>query len=151
MTPASGAPCSSLAIPRIPPVVAVSASVMEHERLYYLSAGFDDFIDKPFRTERLYACLAQVLGVAYEHARPAPGGAADTPPPGTTQPILPAPLYGRLKEALELPSVTEIKAYLDQVEALGPEGQQLAAKLRDLVQRYDLEKMMRILESTPHE
>jgi len=131
------------------PIVAVSASVMEHERLYYLSAGFDDFIDKPFRTERVYACLAQVLGVAYEYAQPLPGKADAATPAG--QLVLPAALYARLREAVELHSVTEVKAYLDQVDALGPEGQQLALALRDLVQRYDLEEMMRILENTPHE
>ncbi len=131
------------------PVVAVSASVMEHERLYYLSAGFDDFIDKPFRTERLYACLAQVLGVAYEYARP-PQAEADTPHGETTQLVLPALLYARLKEAVELHSVTEVKEYLDQVEAIGPEGQRLASWLRDLVQRYDLEAVARALEQVRH-
>ena len=131
------------------PVVAVSASVMEHERLYYLSAGFDDFIDKPFRTERLYACVDQVLGVEYEYAWPQTetGGA----PPEMNQLVLPAFLYTQLKEAVELHSVTEVKEYLDQVEALGPEGRQLASWLRDLVNRYDLEEIMRILKDVPHE
>ena len=84
----------------------------------------------------------------YESAPPSPA-AAGFPEEG--QLVLPKQLYGRLKEAVELHSVTEVKEYLDQVEALGPEGQQLASWLRDLVQRYDLEEMMRILESAPHE
>jgi signal transduction histidine kinase/DNA-binding NarL/FixJ family response regulator len=123
------------------PMVAVSASVMEHERLYYLSAGFDDFIDKPFRTERVYACLAQLLGVEYERATP-----PDEAPPEAPQVQLPEALYTRIMEAVELHSVTEVKEYLDQIEKLGPEGRQLASWLRDLVQRYDLEGVRRALE-----
>jgi signal transduction histidine kinase/ligand-binding sensor domain-containing protein/CheY-like chemotaxis protein len=128
------------------PVVAISASVMEHERLYYLSAGFDDFIDKPFRTERLYACLAQVLGVEYERAAPPEAALPEAAPVR-----LPEPLYARLREAVELHSVTEAKDYLDQLALLGPAGEHLAGRLRDSLQRYDLEETMRILESIPHE
>ena len=44
-------------------VVAFSASVLDHERRQFLEAGFDEFMDKPFRFEQVYSCLARHLGV----------------------------------------------------------------------------------------
>jgi len=50
-----------------PKLVAVSASALIHERHRYFEAGFNDFIAKPIRTERVYECLANLLHVAYEY------------------------------------------------------------------------------------
>jgi CheY-like chemotaxis protein len=44
-------------------IVAMSASALEHER--YLKAGCDDFVAKPFRAERIYRCLRNLLEVQY--------------------------------------------------------------------------------------
>ena len=52
-------------------VVAISASVLEHERHRCLELGFDAFVGKPFRKEELYACLAEQLGIEYEREGPA--------------------------------------------------------------------------------
>ncbi len=51
-------------------IVAVTASVFEHQRQSFMEAGFDDFIDKPLRVEQLYACLSLQLGVRYRFAQP---------------------------------------------------------------------------------
>jgi len=40
------------------PLVAVSASSLEHERRYYISEGFHDFVGKPYDFEAIYAMLA---------------------------------------------------------------------------------------------
>jgi two-component system, OmpR family, aerobic respiration control sensor histidine kinase ArcB len=40
------------------PVVAVSASSLEHERSFYLAQGFDDFIGKPYEFRDVYSALA---------------------------------------------------------------------------------------------
>ena len=41
------------------PLIAVSASSLEHERRYYVSEGFNDFVSKPYDFESIYAMLAQ--------------------------------------------------------------------------------------------
>lgn len=44
------------------PVVAISASVLDHERREFLSQGFVDFIAKPFRFEQICSSLQEQLG-----------------------------------------------------------------------------------------
>lgn len=44
-------------------IVAVSASVLSHQRMRYAEAGFDGIVDKPVEPERIVACLQRVLGV----------------------------------------------------------------------------------------
>ena len=58
--------------PRVP-IVAISASALEHERGEILAAGCDDFVPKPFPEAAVFAKLQEFLGVRYAYeARPAP-------------------------------------------------------------------------------
>ena len=72
-------------------IVAVSASALKHERQTYLETGFDGFIPKPFRFERISECLVTLLAVEYE----------------TSEVSLPEELLMRLKGAAELYRVTD--------------------------------------------
>lgn len=120
------------------PVVAISASVLEHEKQYYLHVGFDAFIDKPFRVETLYACLEQVLEVEYRYAAPE----QET----VLIPVaLPAALIQRCAEAAQFYRITELRRYVAEVEVLGEGGQALAQRLRALVQTYDMDGVVALL------
>ncbi|PSB11470.1 hybrid sensor histidine kinase/response regulator [Pleurocapsa sp. CCALA 161] len=46
-------------------IIALTASTLEEERTVVLSAGCDDFVRKPFRTEVIFEKMAQYLGVDY--------------------------------------------------------------------------------------
>jgi signal transduction histidine kinase/DNA-binding response OmpR family regulator/ligand-binding sensor domain-containing protein len=50
--------------PRVP-IIALSASALEHERVDVLAAGCDDFVAKPFRESIIFAKLREHLGVAF--------------------------------------------------------------------------------------
>ena len=130
-------------------IAAISASVLRHERQQYLEAGFDAFLGKPFRREQIYACLAELLGVefAYE-SHPAKTG--ETLP---IQPeiVLPEPLYARLWEAADLSQVTAFERGLEEVQALGVAGRQLAVRLSELNQQYDRDALLALLEGISHE
>ncbi|MCC7265176.1 MAG: response regulator [Candidatus Latescibacteria bacterium] len=128
------------------PVVAISASVMAHEKQYYLGCGFAGFVDKPFRLEALYACLEQILGVQYEYAAPAREQAAVAVDFGGIG--LPATLRQRLRAAAEMRNVTEVKACLERMGELGAQERTLALYLSERVQRYDLAAVLKILEQT---
>lgn len=65
--------------------------------------------------------------------------------------VLPDSLLARLKEAAEIHSITELKKCLDEVQALGAEGRRLAAHLRELNQRFDMEGILTILGDIRHE
>jgi CheY-like chemotaxis protein len=45
------------------PVIAVSASSLEHERRFYVDIGFQDFVAKPYPFQDIYRVLAQHAGV----------------------------------------------------------------------------------------
>jgi hypothetical protein len=108
------------------------------------------FLDKPFRLERLYACLEEVLGVQYEYARSA---ADEAPAPAVDFEglRLPAALRSRLLEVAEMRNVTAVKSGLDELQGLGAEASALATHLGQLVQRFDLAAVVRVLESTADE
>src|SRR6185436_8918197 len=59
-------------------LVAISASVFEHEQQGYLAAGFDAFIGKPFRFEEVYDCLQRLLHVQFSYAENKPVAPQET-------------------------------------------------------------------------
>ena len=130
------------------PIVAISASALEHEQQSYLASGFDAFLDKPCRLEALYACLGQVLGVQYEYAQ---SDVATAPALDFDGLRLPASLRQQLWQAAEMRNLTAMKKHLDQVQALSPEHAHLAAHLVQLLQRFDLESVLEILQRTDNE
>jgi len=69
----------------------------------------------------------------------------DIQPKEITDVSLPEELLSRLKGAAELYKVTELRTYLNEVEELGSEGQRLAQRLRELIQKYDMENVLKIL------
>ena len=130
-------------------IVAVTASVFEHQRQRYGEAGFDSFIDKPLRAEQVYACLATLLGVTF--TTKSDPEEPEEPAVDLERVILPEPLYKSLKEAAEGYSVTRLRKCLDELEALDGAGRQLAARLRRLSQQYDMEAISTTLNKIRHE
>ena len=55
-------------------LIAISASVLDHEAQEHLSADFDSFIPKPFREEQIYECLNAHLGVSFKFRAETPDG-----------------------------------------------------------------------------
>ncbi len=124
-------------------VIAMSASVLEHERELYFQAGCDDFLAKPFRAERLYDCLQRQLGVAFLYK---PGSEpAALPVLNLGNIALPEELVTRLMMAAELHSATVLKNCLHEVEQLGTEGGRLAAHLREFLASYDMEMIQKVI------
>ncbi|MBI1928789.1 hypothetical protein HYR99_31655, partial [Candidatus Poribacteria bacterium] len=121
-------------------LVAISASTLKHEQQRYLDAGYNDFISKPFRFERICECLAKLLGVEFDRDEP-----AETPTTEVQNVDIPQALLTQMKTKAALYEVTDLREHLKAVEALGPEGQQLAERLRSLIQRYDMEAVLRLL------
>ncbi|MBI1923880.1 response regulator [Candidatus Poribacteria bacterium] len=120
-------------------MVAVSASALQHEHQTYLDAGFDDFVSKPFRFERVCECLATLLGVEYESDEPE---AQQTEAPNVS---LPEELLMQLKTAAEFHRVTKLESLLNEVDALGPAEHQLAERLREMIRNYDIDGVLNAL------
>ncbi|OGG44213.1 MAG: hypothetical protein A3F84_09440 [Candidatus Handelsmanbacteria bacterium RIFCSPLOWO2_12_FULL_64_10] len=79
----------------------------------------------------------------YEYAGPTQAE-ADLAGEGRVE--LPEALGERLRRAAALYHVTELRRCLREVEALGPPGQRLAARLRERAEAYDMEGALRLLE-----
>jgi signal transduction histidine kinase/CheY-like chemotaxis protein len=131
-------------------VVATSASVLSHERETYFHAGCDEFVAKPFREERIYAVLEQLLGVRF-----AGRDSAESSAPGEiinlSSVVLPEELATRLTMAAELHSATVLKSCLQAVEELSPAGARLAEHLRGFLASYDMATIQRLVAQVPVE
>jgi PAS domain S-box-containing protein len=133
-------------------IAAVTASAFEHQRQAFLEEGFDAFIEKPFRTERLYAALAELLGVEFEEAEePADGLGAESVANATTEPTvvrLPADLRKQLDAALGVHSVTRLRELVGEIEGLGDKEAELARQIRELARTYDMASIGKLLAKT---
>jgi signal transduction histidine kinase/CheY-like chemotaxis protein len=47
--------------------IAVTSSVLYHERAAFLEQGFDDLVGKPFRMEQIISCIEKYLAVEFEY------------------------------------------------------------------------------------
>jgi len=130
-----------------PHVVAVTASALAHERQHYIDIGFNDFIDKPFRTEQIYACLALLAGADFEFdtVEESEESEQDMPPIGNV--LLPAEIREALVAAIKVHSVTQLQEVLEQIDTLGQEERDLSAHLRQMAARFDMRGIQRMIES----
>lgn len=129
--------------------VAVSASALSHERQKYLDSGFDAFLDKPVRMERLYACLAEVTGVEYTVTTANRRETADQGGDVSLSIVLPAEVLASLEEAVVAHNMTKLRKSLAELDALGPAEQELATHLRKLSMEYDMDALLNVVNQLP--
>ena len=132
-----------------PPVVAVTASVLQHQRDEYQRQGFDDFIAKPFLFGTICGCLQRLLGVEFSYkAAPAAESviAADT-----TQLLLPKEVWQAIMAALDSGWVSGIAAELPALAQLGPQGAALAGQINELLNQYDMDGIRLVMQGVKHE
>jgi len=120
------------------PVVAVSASSLEHERRFYIEAGFQDFIGKPYPFHEVYRVLVEHAGVRLRPAQPAGGAAAPEAPPAAD--FAPG-VRDRLRALAAASARGELAAVARQMAALAPEaiGRARWQSFDDAAQSYDFQ------------
>jgi signal transduction histidine kinase/ligand-binding sensor domain-containing protein/CheY-like chemotaxis protein len=131
--------------------IAISASVLNHERQEFLHAGFDDFLAKPFRFEHLCQCLATHLEVEYEYARAAPATTAQEQPMDWSDVLLPADLHARLQQAAELHKINQLETVIDELTSLGDAPDRLGRHLKKQIQAYDIETILQLIKTIRHD
>jgi len=127
-----------------PPVVAVSASVLAHERTQFQAAGFDDFIAKPVHEARLFATLAKFLPVEYLYQEDV------VTMLNLNDVVLPEDLYQELRQAVEFGEVTQLEDLIQRVRALGEATYPLSDQLWRLCRRLDLDAILKLLDEVKH-
>jgi two-component system aerobic respiration control sensor histidine kinase ArcB len=139
------------------PVVAVTASSLEHERRFYIEIGFQDFVPKPYPFRDIYRMLAAHAGVRFmDEPAPAAQPATEPPPaePETSGP-LDADALKLLQELLDSASAGDMSSVKAGLAAL-PAGLVGPARRRaweEAARRYDLQgledSIRSFLEQTP--
>ncbi|MDY6991351.1 MAG: ATP-binding protein [Pseudomonadota bacterium] len=128
--------------------VAISASTLQHQSQEMMTAGFDDFISKPFRFEEVYQCLAKFLQVEFEYELTQPTSVAQVQPTDQLEVAelsLPRDLYERLKDAAELNELTEMEHILNRLRA-DAQYRQLTQILDHLLMNYDIDGILMTLQ-----
>lgn len=125
-------------------VIAVSASVLAHQRRQFLEEGFDDFIGKPYRLDQLQTCLRVHLSVVFEQDQRAVSAPVTEVSNGSLSVALPAALLQGLRDAADVFGVTQLDSLFEEVDGLGYD--ELAAQLRHHRQQHDMRAILALLE-----
>lgn len=133
--------------PPLPLCVAITASVLQHQREDYQRQGFDDFIAKPFLFGTICSCLQRLLGTQFEYHTEAP--AAPVPLPATIN--LPKANWQAMMVALDSGWVSGIAAELKQILAQNPATQPFVAQIQTLLNQYDMDGIRQAMQGVTHE
>ena len=130
--------------------VAITASGLLRQRSYYLEAGFDDFIGKPFLFETVCKCMVRHLHVEFEHDAAAEVSAGAQPCADDPASIhLPDDVRKRLLAAASVNALTEIETLIGELKALGPGPQCLAGEVEKLLSHYAMDEITALIERIP--
>lgn len=126
------------------PIVAISASVFEQDRVLMAAAGANGFLPKPFRESEVFQKLADLLGVKYVMA--------DTRADFDDEEILIPERYRQLPEEWRLQfesavTTCDISEILSLVEKIKPLDPELAAAIRRTARAVDFHMLERLFTS----
>jgi signal transduction histidine kinase/DNA-binding response OmpR family regulator/ligand-binding sensor domain-containing protein len=128
-------------------IIAVTASVFEHQRQGYLDMGFEGFINKPIQAGEIYDVLAKLAGARYEmDEKPAPSSTTQLLSDFSTLTI-PQTVYDSLSEVLKMQSITQLRSKVTELEALGEEYVEFTEQVRGYASRFDIKGLRAALES----
>jgi CheY-like chemotaxis protein len=121
-------------------IIALTASVFEHEHLSVLEDGCDDLIRKPFREPVIFEKLTQHLGVRfiYEDIQPSPMRKGQEITPEAIGNVTPERI-SRLRQAA---SMADSEVSLSIIEEIRQDNAALAFRLRDLVNEFRFDQIV---------
>jgi len=123
--------------------VAITASGLLRQRSYYLDAGFDDFIGKPFLFEQICKCMVNHLKVEFDHELPAEEILSCITP--IDKIFLPNSLHERILSSAKVNALTEIESLIKELKELGPDTHCLTDELENLLENYDMDGIVSLI------
>jgi CheY-like chemotaxis protein len=127
-------------------IVAITASVLEHEKAGHMKAGFHSFLSKPFRFPEVCETLKEFLKLEFEYADAADGEAAAGEAVDASQCSIPLAVWEALKEAADRYSLTGLKKAMEPLGSNGGADGTAAEYLRRLIHEGDMDKVSEFLE-----
>lgn len=132
-----------------PKIIAITASVFDHQRDEFLRLGCHDIISKPFQIDHIFQTMKKLLDIEYEYKTNTPTSITDkdTPePPNLAEIKIPKDIYLELKKAVQFYEITKIEKILNKLEQNNEDGKALAKYLHTYLEKYDMERMLEALE-----
>jgi CheY-like chemotaxis protein len=131
-----------------PPIIALTGSAFEEDRLTALAIGFDDFVRKPIRLSVIFEKMAEHLGVRYIYADEPEGNAGRTKPVLTVLTaenlaVMSIDWINQLHQASLGANAKQARKLIQQIPS---EHQDLADALTDLVDRFDFEELIELTQ-----
>lgn len=132
-------------------IVALTASILEQERLAVFAAGCDDLIYKPFRPQSLFEKMGQYLGARYIYEDGSPPATADRsevklesiPLNRDTLSVMPVEWVVNLHQAALEADSDSVNALIQEI----PESQaSLAQALARVVNKFQFENIIELTE-----
>ncbi|MBF0100446.1 MAG: response regulator [Desulfobacterales bacterium] len=129
------------------PIIVITASAFEDERIEIESLNVQDFIRKPFRENELFHTIGKILGVTYIYdkealsATPLPKPISEDGSVESAIGKLPHDLIAQMQDAVlsaDLDRLIELIAQIDSSHA------ELAQQLKNLAQNYDYDALQQI-------
>ncbi len=134
------------------PIIAVSASVLEAERIQSREMGCDDFLQKPVEADKLLALMEKYLGLVWEYG-PTEMETDDTAQivtesSGEAGPFIPPPAaeLEAIRELARLGSMRRVQEAAHRLESLSPDYRSFATELIRLADDFDDEGILQFIE-----
>ena len=128
-------------------IVAVTASTFEEERSVVLSAGCDDFLRKPFKSEDVFELMQNHLGARYVYEEKSETKKEKKPFQyllmSTNLAMLPLDLLKELERATITSNITKISKLIRQIRSYDV---MLADELESLIENFDYTKILILLQ-----
>ncbi len=127
-------------------IVAITASVLQHERQNFLNRGCHGFIGKPFRVDVLFATMAELLDVKYEYEEEPQKEAAQEKNLDFSKLKIPGDLLGRLKKAAQFGQISELRKAIGEMKEQNPDLSDLADYLKGFADKFQLNEITKSLD-----
>ncbi|HNB73339.1 MAG TPA: two-component regulator propeller domain-containing protein [Acidobacteriota bacterium] len=128
-------------------IIALSASVFEHDREAIFAAGCDDFLPKPFRENEAFDKMAHHLGITYVFDCEGETAPPSTPASGEIRvddlARLPLVEIQKLSHALTIGDTEAATRLIEAIRHLNPE---LAVELTAMVRNYQFDEILDLVE-----
>ena len=127
------------------PIIAVSASSLEHERDYYLAKGFQHFVGKPYSFDEIYQCLiefaqAEVIETASHELQQDVQDQTETIDWAAATPAL-----KRITAFAAQGDMTNVKLHISKLSA-AQIGKSAYQQLTTAIKQYDLELIEKLIK-----
>jgi len=130
-------------------VIAISASDLASDKETYTQRGFDDYVPKPFRLDEVFKQMEAHLGVRFTRGKR--DQQINLGDDESLELSVPSSCYTILKSSAENHMLTKLKKEIVRMEQASAGERHLAIQLGKLVQRYDMDGILKMLEEVEHD